>query len=106
MMSNHFKFEEFFPARHARLVASTVTASTPDSVGLVPSAHQNDVSSASQVRHLTQLDLSRRWRMSMRTLEAWRYQKIGCPFLKLNGRVVYRLEDVEAFERAQRRGSL
>jgi hypothetical protein len=50
------------------------------------------------VRHLNQIDLSRRWSISPRTLERWRWLKTGPRYLKIGGRVVYRLEDVEAFE--------
>jgi hypothetical protein len=40
------------------------------------------------------------------TLERWRFLNQGPAFLKLIGRVVYRLEDVEAFEATQmRRGT-
>jgi hypothetical protein len=53
--------------------------------------------------HLNQTELARRWRMSERTLERWRW--LGQPprFLKIGGRVVYRIEDIEAFEAAQLR---
>ena len=54
------------------------------------------------VRHLTQLDLARRWRISPRTLERWRWLGQGPAYLKLGAVVAYRLEDVEAFE-AERR---
>jgi hypothetical protein len=57
------------------------------------------------VRHLTQLDLARRWRKSPRTLERWRWLRQGPRYLKLGARVVYRLDDVEAFEAAQLRDS-
>lgn len=50
------------------------------------------------ITHLTQQDVSRRWRISPRTLERWRWQGEGPRFLKIGGRVVYRLQDVEAFE--------
>jgi hypothetical protein len=53
-------------------------------------------------RHLDQHDLAARWRMSVRTLERWRSQRQGPPFLKLGGRIVYALSDVEAFEQARR----
>jgi hypothetical protein len=53
------------------------------------------------VRHFNQIDLSRRWSISPRTLERWRWLKAGPRYLKIGGRVVYRLEDVEAFEAAQ-----
>jgi hypothetical protein len=50
------------------------------------------------VQHLTQAELARRWRMSERTLEAWRPLNMGPPYLKIVGRVVYRLSDVESYE--------
>ena len=51
-----------------------------------------------RVRHLTQLELSRRWSLSPRTLERWRWLKQGPPYLKVVGRVLYRLEDIEIYE--------
>jgi helix-turn-helix protein len=53
------------------------------------------------VRHLNQVDLARRWNLSPRTLERWRWLKQGPGYLKIGGRVVYRLEDIEAFEAEQ-----
>ncbi|MGE4278699.1 MAG: helix-turn-helix transcriptional regulator [Magnetospirillum sp.] len=50
------------------------------------------------VKHLNQIELSRRWSLSPRTLERWRWLGQGPRYLKIGGRVVYRLEDVEAFE--------
>jgi hypothetical protein len=47
---------------------------------------------------LEQNELARRWRMSPRTLEQWRWQGRGPRFLKLGGRVVYPASEVEAFE--------
>jgi hypothetical protein len=57
--------------------------------------------SDSAVRHLTQVQLADRWRMSERTLERWRWQRLGPAYLKLGGRVAYRIQDVEAFEAQQ-----
>jgi hypothetical protein len=56
--------------------------------------------------HLSQVQLARRWHLSPRTLERWRCYGNGPAFLKLGGRVVYRLDDVEAFELAQLRTPL
>ena len=53
--------------------------------------------------HLNQVQLARRWQLSPRTLERWRWLGQGPAFLKLGGRIVYRLDDVETFERAQLR---
>jgi hypothetical protein len=53
------------------------------------------------ISHLCQEELARRWRISPRTLERWRWLGQGPAFLKLGGRVAYRLEDIEAYEAAQ-----
>ncbi|MFX1761489.1 helix-turn-helix domain-containing protein [Paraburkholderia sp. A1RI-2L] len=50
------------------------------------------------VKHLNQRDLAERWDISEATLERWRSDGIGPVFMKLQGRVLYRLEDVEAYE--------
>lgn len=55
------------------------------------------------IQHLTQKEVARRWCLSARTLERWRWLGQGPVFLKLGGRVAYRLEDIEAFEAAQTR---
>ncbi|MEN3976910.1 helix-turn-helix domain-containing protein [Emcibacter sp. SYSU 3D8] len=55
----------------------------------------------SDVKHLHQSDLARRWCISPRTLERWRVEGHGPAYLKIRGRVVYRLEDIEAYEAAQ-----
>jgi hypothetical protein len=52
----------------------------------------------SPTNHLNQVHLARRWNLSPRTLERWRWLNQGPRYLKIGGRVVYRLEDVEAFE--------
>jgi hypothetical protein len=53
-------------------------------------------------RHLTQAEVARRWRISPRTLERWRWLDTGPAYLKLGGTVTYRIEDVLAYEEAQR----
>ena len=50
------------------------------------------------IKHLNQRQLADRWGISEASLERWRSEGIGPVFLKLQGRVLYRLEDVEAFE--------
>ncbi len=47
---------------------------------------------------MTQLQLSNRLSVSCRTLERWRWIGIGPRFIKIGGRVRYRLCDVEAYE--------
>jgi predicted site-specific integrase-resolvase len=55
--------------------------------------------------HVTQAALARRWQVSPRTLERWRSDGTGPAFVRIGGQVRYRLEDVEAYERRQRRQS-
>jgi hypothetical protein len=55
------------------------------------------------VRHLNQVELSRRWSVSPRTLERWRWLKQGPSYVKVGGRVVYMLGDIESFEAERRR---
>jgi predicted site-specific integrase-resolvase len=54
---------------------------------------------------LNQTELAARWSISGRTLERWRWTGEGPVFLKIGGRVVYRLEDVLAHEQARQRRS-
>lgn len=54
--------------------------------------------------HFGQIDLSRRWGISVRTLEKWRTRQIGPAYIKIGGRVRYRLDDILAYETAQLRG--
>ena len=63
----------------------------------------DDVTVTRPTRHLNQIELSRRWTISPRTLERWRWLNEGPAYLKIGGRVAYRLEDVEAYEAAQMR---
>lgn len=68
--------------------------------------HYADIAIVEQpisLRHLNQIDLARRWRVSPRTLERWRWQKLGPSYLKVGNHVVYRIEDVEAYEAERRR---
>lgn len=52
--------------------------------------------------YLHQHELAERWRISPRTLERWRWRKTGPSYIKLGGRVVYAVSDVEAYERRHR----
>ena len=62
-------------------------------------AHDSGRSTQAQISlHLNQKELARRWRMSPRTLERWRWLREGPSYLKIGGKVIYRLTEVEAFE--------
>ncbi len=47
---------------------------------------------------LNQSRLANRWQISARTLERWRWKGEGPAFVKIGGRVVYRLEEIVAYE--------
>jgi hypothetical protein len=42
--------------------------------------------------------LARRWQISPRTLERWRYQGTGPAWTKIGGRVLYELSLIKAYE--------
>lgn len=48
--------------------------------------------------HFDQQQLAKRWSLSTATLERWRTKGIGPKFIRLPGRVIYRLCDIEAYE--------
>lgn len=50
------------------------------------------------VIHINQRQLANRWCVSEATLERWRSEGIGPQYLKLGGRVMYREQDIEAYE--------
>ncbi len=57
------------------------------------------------IKHLRQIELADRWKISPRTLERWRWIGAGPPYLKIGGRVLYRMEDIERHEAEQMRGN-
>ena len=71
----------------------------------MPEKIQTGAPQSKSIRHLNQVELSRRWTVSPRTLERWRWLGQGPRYLKIGGRVVYRLDDVEAYETQQLRTS-
>ncbi|MFI0846579.1 hypothetical protein [Mesorhizobium sp. IMUNJ 23232] len=58
------------------------------------------------VQHLNEKELAKRWRLSPRSLQRWRHQRIGPPFLKIFSRVIYPLDGIEAVERQGRAESV
>jgi len=50
------------------------------------------------VKHLTQNDLANRWNKSVHTIERYRSDGTGPVYLKIGGKVMYRLVDIEKFE--------
>ncbi len=54
---------------------------------------------------LSQQQVADRWGLSPKTIERWRVQGIGPTYIRLPGKVVYRLQDIEAYERKSLRES-
>ncbi|QLS00465.1 helix-turn-helix transcriptional regulator [Enterobacter roggenkampii] len=48
--------------------------------------------------HFDQLQLAERWGLSTATLERWRTNGTGPKYIRLLGKVIYRLCDIEAYE--------
>ena len=56
----------------------------------------------STLEHLNQYELAKRWRMSQRTLERWRWLGTGPAYIKVGGRVIYSIDDIKAYETRQK----
>jgi predicted DNA-binding transcriptional regulator AlpA len=52
---------------------------------------------------IDQIEVAKRWGISHRTLEHWRWARKGPAYFKLGRRVAYRLADIEIFERENMR---
>jgi hypothetical protein len=65
-----------------------------------------DPAADTNTTHLTQEDVARRFRISVATIERWRSESVGPVYLKLCGKIRYRLQDILAYERdCLRRGT-
>lgn len=53
---------------------------------------------------LSERGLARRWNVSQRTLQRWRSDRRGPPWLRIGGVIRYALEDVLAYEAAAHSG--
>jgi hypothetical protein len=52
----------------------------------------------------TETELALRWSISPKTLQRWRYEGIGPPYIKLSKAVRYPVNDIVAYEQANRQG--
>lgn len=53
--------------------------------------------------YLNSEHLARRYKCSPRTIERWRYEGRGPTYFKMNGRVLYHIDDLVEFETTCRR---
>ena len=65
--------------------------------------HDPELSGLTLPAMLTQADLARRWRITTRTLDRWRVAGTGPAWLRINGRILYRTQDVLGFEQLRLR---
>ena len=49
---------------------------------------------------LTDTQLAERWQMHRKSLIRWRSQRKGPPFIAINGKILYKMADVENYEQA------
>ena len=63
------------------------------------------IAATNPIRHLDQDEVAQRWSISPQNLGALALDRKGPRFLKIGGRVVYRVEDIEAYEAEQLRTS-
>ncbi len=52
----------------------------------------------------TETELAQRWNVSAKTLQRWRYEGIGPPYIKLSKAVRYPVDEIVAYEQANRQG--
>ena len=52
-----------------------------------------------QTLFITPQQLANRWNIKLGTLSLWRWKKKGPPFLKIGHRILYKLEEIEVFEK-------
>ncbi|WP_346347895.1 helix-turn-helix domain-containing protein [Bradyrhizobium sp. 159] len=81
-----------------KLAAIFASLVNPSNLAQSDAQFRTFANGAVMTRHLNQLELARRWSISPRTLERWRWTGDGPRYIKLKGRVAYREADVEAFE--------
>ena len=49
-------------------------------------------------QYLSEKHLAKKWGISFRTLQKWRWQSIGPPYIKIGGHVRYSPENIKNFE--------
>jgi hypothetical protein len=66
---------------------------------------QTQTTATSSVDFLTVTQLAERWKLqvTIATLATWRSRGNGPPYVKIGGKVLYRLADVEGYEKKNTR---
>ena len=53
---------------------------------------------------IDQKELAKRWYISPRTLERWRWEGLGPRYVKIGGRIIYKIIDIKKFEEENTHG--
>ena len=53
---------------------------------------------------LSEKELAERWRLRPNTLTKWRHEDRGPKYLKIEGKILYRIEDIEDMEKCVDKG--
>lgn len=82
------------------VLASGIAKTAASEVPLKPRHRGTDVTAEPIRELLTEKMLANRWVCSVARLQRWRTVGEGPPYLKIVGKVLYRLKDIEAYEEA------
>ena len=89
------KMGDLLDALSSGIVKTSTSKSTPEPHNLVP-----EVPAEPARQLLTEIMLADRWVCSVARLQRWRTVGEGPQYLKIVGKVLYRLKDIEAYEEA------
>jgi hypothetical protein len=105
LVSNFCEFRPVAMARHPpkNLVHRMPMSPTEGIRGHAKQIGEIDMNLAAQTILLSPRELASRWGLSEKTLERWRMLGTGPVFLKLGGRVLYQVKEVEAHEKQRAR---
>lgn len=53
---------------------------------------------------LSEEELAERWRLKRQTLNAWRCKNKGPKYVKIEGKILYKIEDIEEMENSIDKG--
>lgn len=71
---------------------------------MIESRDENESCDRTHRRFLVEWELAERWKKSRRTLQRMRQDGSGPAFHRIGGSILYKIDDIEAFEAASRVG--
>jgi hypothetical protein len=82
------------------VLASSIAQTAARQTKPEPPARASEVTAEPRRELLTEKMLADRWVCSVARLQRWRTVGEGPPYLKIVGKVLYRIKDIEAYEEA------